>query len=518
MAAPADRIFTNATVHTLTDPDRTAEALAVRDGAIVRVDSEYEVGFLEGTQTQWIDLDGGVVLPGFIDAHTHMQQLGQYLVHADLSRAETRSEVPEILATEAHPDHDWMLGFGYDESGWAEGAHYPTADLLDQASRDRPVAAFRIDMHAASLNSVALDRLEDALPESGLRREGGKPTGVVVEEGAEVVWDAIAPDRAETRELLQAAMEFAHSKGVTGVHDMVRKSEAPAVYRELEVAGELDLRVRLNYWADHLAAVEELGLRPNHGGEYVRSGAIKTYTDGSIGARTARLSEPYADDPEAIGEWVRDPDSLESLATSVASARQQLSAHAIGDEAIQAVLDALEGMPDREQPSSEGARHRVEHVELLDDDLLERFANADAIASVQPNFLRWAGKDGLYDDRLGPERRTRTNRFRDMQEAGVPLAFGSDCMPLDPIFGIHLTVNAPVEAQRLSVTEALRAYTSGGAYAGFDEDRLGTLEPGKRADMVVLERSPWEHPERIDEMDVRMTVVDGEIVYEAGKQ
>ncbi|MFB6266392.1 MAG: amidohydrolase [Halodesulfurarchaeum sp.] len=518
MAAPADRIFANATVHPLADPDQTAEAVAVRDGAIVRVDSEYEVKFLEGTRTEWIDLDGGVVLPGFIDAHTHMQQLGQYLVHADLSAAETRSAVPEILEREADPSHEWMLGFGYDESEWAEEARYPTADLLDQASRDRPVAAFRVDMHAASLNSVALERLEDVLPESGLRQAGGEPTGVVVEEGAEVVWDAIAPDRAETRELLQAAIEFAHSKGVTGVHDMVRNSEAPGVYRELAVAGELDLRVRLNYWADHLDAVEELGLRPNHGGAYVRTGAIKTYTDGSFGARTARLSDPYADDPDETGEWVRDPDSLASLAEAVANADQQLSAHAIGDEAIRAVLDALDGISNSEQPDQEEARHRIEHVELLDDDLLDRVAASGAVASVQPNFLRWAGKEGLYEQRLGAERRARTNRFRDMLDAGIPLAFGSDCMPLDPRFGIHLAVNAPVDSQRLSVTEALRAYTSGSAHAGFDEDRLGTLEPGKRADMVVLERSPWEHPERIDEIDIRMTVVDGAIVYEAGEQ
>ena len=186
-----------------------------------------------------------------------------------------------------------------------------------------------------------------------------------------------------------------------------------------------------------------------------------------------------------------------------------MTAHAIGDAAIEETISALEATED---PGA--ARHRIEHVELATDEQLERMAEAGIVASMQPNFHRWAGEGGLYDDRLGDERRRRSNRLRRVLEAGVPLAFGSDCMPLDPLLGVHHAVNAPTDAQRLSVTEALRAYTLGAAYAGFDEDRLGTVEVGKRADLVVLEDSPWDRPDRIDEIDVAATIVDGEVVFD----
>ena len=508
MATRADAIFTNGTVRTLDGSEAVAEAVAVRDGEIVRVSSAYEIEFLEGAETTVVDLDGRVLLPGFVDAHTHMEQLGQYQVHADLTAAETLADVPRLLEADHHPDHEWILGFGYDESEWDGEQRYPRRSELDRVSTDRPVAAFRVDMHSASLNSVALDRLDERLPAAQVRTEDGEPTGVVVEKATEAVWEAIEPDQAETRELVEAAIEYAHERGVTGVHDMVRHSHAPAVYRDLDREGSLDMRVRINYWADHLEAVEELGLRPNHGSDFVRTGAIKTYTDGTIGSRTAKVKEPYEDAPQETGEWVVEPDELASIADAAAEADLQMTAHAIGDDAIRAVLDAFDGM----DPA--GNRHRVEHVELMDDALLERFADAGAVASVQPNFLKWADEDGLYDQRLGTDRRIQTDRFGAMCAAGIPLAFGSDCMPLDPLFGIHQAVNAPVDDQRLSVSAATKAYTLGSAYAGFDEDRMGTVEPGKVADFVVLEESPWEHPERIEDIEVAMTVVDGRVVYD----
>jgi predicted amidohydrolase YtcJ len=292
---------------------------------------------------------------------------------------------------------------------------------------------------------------------------------------------------------------------------MVRGSHAPRVYRDLDAAGELTARVRVNYWSDHLDALREVGLSTNDGSDMVETGAIKSYTDGSFGGRTARLSEPYADAPEETGQWVVDPDELAATVAEATAAGYQFTAHAIGDEAVDAVLDAYE---EESHVDPGEARHRIEHVELADDAAIERLAETDVVASVQPNFLKWAGDDGLYEARLGPERTAATNRYRDMLDAGVRLAFGSDGMPMDPLLGVHHAVNAPAEAQRLTVTEALRAYTLGAAYAGFDEDRLGTVEPGKRADFAVLDSSPWDEPEAIREIGVAMTVVDGEVVYD----
>ncbi len=524
MTEAADLVVTNAQIYTLAGEDdgdgepEPEEALAVRNGEIVRVGDDYEIEFLEGVETERIDCEGRVVLPGFIDAHTHVENTGRYLVHADLSGADGSEDcIGRLAEREAETGSGWVQGFGYDESEWkGDDRSYLTSEQLDRVSEDRPVVALRVDMHAASLNSVALEALGGELPESDVRREDGEPTGVVVEDAAEIVRSRISPDYEETRELVTAGLEHAAEKGVTAVHDMVRHSRSPQVYRDLEAEGELPTRVRINYWTDHADAVIEAGLTTNAGSERVRTGAIKTYTDGSIGARTAKLFEPYEPDeseakpdPGDDGEWVITPDELEEIVAQADGAGFQVTAHAIGDEAIEEALSALEATGD---PASR--RHRIEHLELATDDQLERLAEAGIVASMQPNFHQWAGEGGLYDQRLGRERRDRTNRLREVLEHGIPLAFGSDCMPLDPLLGIHHAVNAPTEAQRLSVTEALRAYTIGAAYAGFDEDRLGTLEVGKRADIVVLEESPWEHSGRIDEIDVATTLVDGEVVFE----
>ncbi len=516
-----DLLLTNTTVHTLTTPDETAEAVAVRDGVIDEIGSREALAARTTDETTHIDCEGGVVLPGFIDAHTHMESTGRYEVHADLSETESADDAVDRLSAAAADHTEWALGFGYDESEWP-GGEYLTRDDLDRVSETRPVAAVRVDMHTASLNSVALERLLDGMPDD-VRREDGTPTGVVVEDAVDAVWKAIAPDRAGTRRLLEAARDRAHECGVTAVHDMVRRSHAPRVYREMAAEGVLDLRVRLNYWSDHLGAVQETGLRSGAGDEFVQVGAIKSFTDGSIGARTAKLSAPYEDTDggessgeakaetgdDGTGTWVVSPAELREIAMEADEAGLQLAIHAIGDVAIEETVSAFEECTD-----PRGSRHRVEHVELATDDHLDRMAEAGIVASCQPNFLRWARPGGLYDQRLGEARRRRSNRFRDILDAGVALAFGSDSMPMDPLLGVHHAVNAPVEAQRLSVTEALRAYTRGAAMAGFDEDRLGTLEPDTCADLVVLDASPWEQPDAIDEIAVESTIVDGRVVFE----
>jgi predicted amidohydrolase YtcJ len=522
MTELADLIITNAEIHTLTETDETHEAVAVRDGEIVRIDSAYEIEFLKGVDTTIIDIAGGVLLPGFIDAHTHMEMVGQYLVHADLSSATSAEEAISFLCDAASDDREWALGYGYDESTWDE-QQYLTRDDLDRVSEDRPVVAFREDMHTGSLNSVALDRYGSEMSDGDMQFSGSEPTGVVVEDALGPIRRETASDYEATRELITAARDRAHELGVTGIHDMVRNSHAPRVYRDLDRDDNLDLRVRINYWSDHLDALCELGAVTNHGSEFVRVGGVKSYTDGSFGGRTAKLTEPYEGNEnengngdgntDETGQWVVESEELHDLVQRADNAGFQFTAHAIGDAAIEAVLDAYE-VTDNDDPNA--ARHRVEHAELLTDDLIQRFADSGIVASVQPNFLKWAREDGLYEERLGQERAHRTNRYRALLDAGVPLAFGSDCMPLDPLFGIQQAVTAPTAEQRITVTEALRAYTSGAAYAGFDEDRLGTIEVGKRADFVALASSPWEiDSERIADIDVLYTIVDGQVVYEA---
>lgn len=501
MTQAADLVLTNGRIRTLTG--ETAEAVAVRNGEIVRVGRQAEVDFLSGVETREIDLDGRVLLPGFVDAHTHLDVLGQQQHEADLSGAASPRDCLDRLGERRNEtDEGWVLGFGYDESRW--DGECLTREQLDEVSRERPVVAFREDLHLASVNSVVLERFEGEFPREDVRTEGGEPTGVLVEEALTVLREEIKPGPDRMRAYLLAAQEYAHRHGVTTVHDMVRRSHAPRIYRDLELTGELTLRVRLNYWADHLDAVLETGLRTNHGSERIQMGGIKTFIDGSIGGQTARLSEPYADG-EKRGEWVTAPAELEALVERVDDAGLQMTVHAIGDEAIGAACDAYEG--------TDGERHRIEHVEVLTPELIERLSAADAIASVQPNFLKWAREGGLYEKRLGRDRCKQSNQFSELLAAGVDVSFGSDCMPLDPLFGIEQAVTAPEPTQRLDVTEAIRAYTAGGAYAGFDEDRLGTIEPGKYGDFVVLEDSPWT-AEPISEIDTVLTVVGGDIVYD----
>jgi predicted amidohydrolase YtcJ len=437
MTDAADLLLTNAEVHTLARPDETDEAVAVRGGRIVRVGDAYELDVLAGVDTRVVDCEGRILLPGFVDAHTHLELLGRKLVHADLSATGRRAAALDALRDRAAvvESGDPVLGFGYDESTWGD-TDYLTRDDLDAVDAAGPVVAVREDMHVASLDSTALERFGDDLPADG----------------------------------------------------------------------DLTLRIRLNHRADHLDALVETGLRTNHGAGLVRVGAIKTFTDGSLGGRTARLSAPYADAPDERGAWTVTPAAFRDVLDRAERAGFQVAAHAIGDEAVEEVVDAYVGV----DPT---ARHRIEHAELASDDTIDRMAEAAVVASVQPNFHRWAGEAGLYADRLD-DRRTETNRLGRLQDAGVRLAFGSDCMPLDPLLGVHHAVNAPTDAQRLGVTDALRAYTLGSAYAGFDENRLGTVEPGKCADLVVLDASPWEAPRSIRDIDVTMTVVDGGVVYD----
>ncbi|SMO61274.1 amidohydrolase [Halorubrum cibi] len=538
MSEAADRVFLNGEVHTLAESDETHEAVAVRDGEVVRLGRTYDVEFLAGVDTDVVDLDGRTLLPGFIDAHTHLTTVGRTLVHADLSAADSPAEAVRLLAeraeeveradggdeagpgsdaatADADPTSEWVIGYGYDESTWAE-KRYLTRDDLDRVSTDRPVAAFREDLHVAAVNGVVLDRFADALEgvpdETVPTDDAGEPTGVLLEAAIDPIREAVEPGVAGTRAAVEAGLELCAERGITGFHDMVRNSHAPRVYRDLDAEGELTARVRINYWTDHLDALREVGLATDAGSAFVETGAIKSFTDGSFGGRTAKLSEPYADDAEETGQWVIDPDELREWVREATEAGYQFTAHAIGDEAIRAALDAYE----EAAAGDPGAdRHRIEHVELAADDAIEQLAETGVVASVQPNFLKWAGADGLYEARLGEERTAETNRYREMLDSGVRLAFGSDGMPMGPLLGVHHAVNAPAAGQRLSVTEALRAYTRGAAYAGFDEDRLGTVEPGKRADFVVLAESPWENPEAIREIDVAMTVVDGEVVHDA---
>jgi len=500
MTDPADLVLRGGEVHTLANPDRTVEAVAVRDGRVAALGDERRVDRLTGVETTVVDLDGRVALPGFVDAHTHMRIVGWRETRADLADADGPDDVAAALRAEEAGPEGWLLGFGMDDGAWDERL---TRGDLDAVSTRRPVAVFREDLHAGVVNSVALDRHRDEMPDCDVETDDGEPTGLVVEDARKPVFRAIDPGREGTRDLLRAARDRAHRVGVTAVHDFVRFSRAPAAYRDLARDGDLSLRVRLCYWADHLDAAVETGLHTGHG-DAVTVGAIKAYTDGSVASHTARLREPYAD-ADTRGEWVREPEAVRDVASRADAEGFQVALHAVGDEAVEVALDALTATGD---PG--GSRHRVEHATLATDDQIARAVDAGLVVCLQPNFHRWGGPDGEYAARLG-DRWRRANRVAAWHDAGARLAFGSDCMPLDPLVGLEYAVRPPA-GDGIPVTDALRAYTRGAAFAGSDEDRMGTLAVGNLGDLVVLDGSPWAVDD-LGDLAVDLTVVGGEVVY-----
>ncbi len=483
MSRTAERIFLGGAVLPLTEPGAQAEALAVSAGRILAVGSTEEVLRLRAAHTQIVDLKGRALLPGFVDAHMHLvshglKEIGYYL---DLSEARSREEALERVrerVRERGPG-EWVLGRGWDESRWPEN-RYITRDELDEVAPYNPVTLVRVDGHILVANTQAFELVAlEATPE-----EFDAQTGLLRERAAWAFLAELRPSSGEIEEAILAAQKRAHALGITCVHDVVTPEHVRA-YLKLHKQGKLTLRVRLNVGVEHLDALVELGLGSEFGDDRLRLGAVKVFADGSIGARNAALLEPYADDPSTRGKLNYPQEELNALVKRAHEAGFQLMIHAIGDRAIGAVLTALEraGVTPEDRP-------RIEHFELPTEEHLERAARLGVIASMQPNFVQWSGPGSLYEERLGPERDRRIDPHRQVLEREIPLAFGSDGMPFGPLYGIRCVLEAPQEPQRLTMEEALRAYTWGGAYAGFQEGELGTLEPGKRADLVVLTEDP----------------------------
>lgn len=520
---PTELLLEGGEVH-LFDDDRTrTEAVLFRGERVAAVGDAGAVRE-EATDPEVVQLNGRTVLPGFNDAHTHLISVGIDQLETDLGAADSRADGLGLLeenAASTEPD-EWVLGFNYDESTWPpdERTLLTRADL-DRVSTDHPIAAKRVDGHAVSVNSLALKRIDLRGVEGDVRTdEDGRPTGVLVENAVGRVRRETFPDAAKARRALDLAIQRAHALGITSVQNMssltVPTAGGNPVQRAFFTAwrdGALDLRVTFYGHADHAASLADLSVVSGFGDTFLRFGGTKVFADGSLGAYTAKLSEPYVDEPDTRGEWVNRPEELEAVFRVSAVADQQLATHGLGDEAIDAIVDRYAAvLPDY---TVDDPRPRIEHVELATDEAIERMADLGVVASMQPNFLKWNDEGGVYETRLGADARAANNRFRAMIDAGVPLAFGSDTMPMGPLLGIHHAVNTPFEAQRLTVDEAVAAYTRGAAYAEFAEGWKGTLEPGMLADAVVLDADPFEQPDRIAEIGVAATVLGGEIVYRA---
>lgn len=513
MAGDADLLLVGGTIRTSETKSPRARALAVRAGRIVGVGTEAQASRWAGPRTRRIDLRGRVVVPGFVDAHAHMADAAGEIGWTDLwGSRDLGTAVARLRAAAAsRPPGTWVVGKDWDEQAWPE-RRYLTRGDLDRVSTDHPVAALRRDRHMVSLNSRALHAISPPAGLRGLEADAaGRPTGVLKEDALDAAWPSFGPSERDVDAGLGAMARYAHRLGITSIHDVV-DARSLRSYQRARRAGRLRLRVYAMPRDEMLPGLAAAGLMTGLGDEWLRLGPVKVFADGSLGAYTAALRDPYVGRPGDRGMLIHAPDALRTLLDTAHRAGFQTATHAIGDAAIDLVLETLEAV--QEAAPRRDPRHRIEHYELPDEDALRRTRAARILASCQPNFVGWcSGPGGTYETRLGAERARGNSPFRRIQEGRIPLAFGSDGMPYGPLHGIHWAVNGFFEEQRIPLEDAIRAYTAGGAYAAFEEGLKGTLAAGRLADFVILRDDPFAAPGRIERVRIDATWIGGVRVH-----
>jgi predicted amidohydrolase YtcJ len=529
----ADLVITNATVWTVDKAHPTAQAVAVLGDRIVAVGSNADVDVWRGHDTKVIDAGGKLVLPGFNDAHVHFVSGGLQLESVQLNDATSKQEFVHRIAAQAKktPRGEWIQGGDWDETKWSP-LSLPTKELIDPVTPENPVFVSRYDGHSALANSAAL-RLAGITsqtpdPPGGVivRDAQGNPTGDLKDAATDIVFKVIPPLSHQQRlRAVRRALEYAASLGVTSVQNMDPDYADIAAYAELLQNGELTTRIYAAPLIDQVDDQVKIGIRHAFGGPFLRIGAVKAFADGSLGSRTAYFFEPFSDEPGnhgLLGEEMQPLSLMRDRMMKADAAGLQICTHAIGDQAISIILDLYadvvkaHGEMDR--------RLRIEHAQHMAAKDFDRFAQLNVIASVQPYHAiddgRWA------EGYIGHDRATRTYAFRTFLNHGVHLAFGTDwdVAPLNPLSTIYAAVtratldgknpNGWFPEQKLTVAEAVEAYTMGSAYAEFQEKQKGSIAPGKLADMVVLSDDIFSiDPAKIRDVKVLKTIVGGKVVW-----
>lgn len=533
-ALAPDLLIVNAAVRTLDPAQPQAEALAVFGNRIVAVGRSAELRALAGPNTRVIDAAGRSVLPGFNDAHVHWLSGGFALTNVDLRDAATPAEFTRRIGDFAKtlPKGRWILGGDWDHEKFP-AAPLPTKDWIDAVTPDHPVFVSRTDGHMALANSLALRlaKITKDTPEPPggviVRDAKGEPTGILKDAAMSLV-EAVIPPRSRDEKLAaaRAATEHAARLGVTSVQDM-SADEDVGLYQFLLERGELKTRI---YAVRSILSWETLaktGVRAAFGNPWLRIGGLKGFADGSLGSSTALFFEPYADAPNTRGllfDQMLPEGAMLRRVEAADRAGLHVMIHAIGDEANFRILELFREVAEKNGPRDR--RFRIEHAQHLRPSEIPRFAAQGVIASMQPFH---AADDGRWcDKRIGAARSRYTYAFRSLLDAGATLAFGSDwtVAPLNPMEGLKAAVTRQtldgkhpdgwVPEEKITLEEAVRAYTVGSAYAEFQERLKGTLTPGKLADFVLLDRDIFRiNPSALDRVKVWLTVVDGKIVWEA---
>lgn len=528
----ADLVITNAKVWTVDSNHPTADAVAIIGDRIVAVGSAADIDAWRGAETRVIDAGGHLVLPGFNDAHVHFIEGGMQLDSVDLRDAATPEEFRDRVARRAarYPS-EWVTGGDWDEEKW-NPPHLPTKDLIDAVTPKTPVFVSRYDGHESLANSVALKlagvTAQTPSPAGGeiVHDAQGNPTGVL-KDAAQGLVDRVIPPITHERRIRAArrALSHAASLGVTSVQHMSAEYEDIEVFAELAEQGELTARIYAAPLSSGWKDQAKIGVRHAFGSPWLRIGAVKTFADGSLGSTTAYFFQPYTDAPNTRGLLASGMQPLSNMRDrfqQADAAGLQLCTHAIGDEAISIILDLYQNLIDKN--GDRDRRLRIEHAQHMATKDFDRFAKLHVIASVQPYHAiddgRWAER------RIGPERIKTTYAFRTFLDHGVKLALGTDwtVAPLNPMLTIYAAVtratldgknpNGWVPEQKISVKEAVEAYTMGSAYAEFQDKQKGSITPGKLADLVILSDDIFTiDPKAIRDVQVEKTIVGGKVIY-----
>ena len=532
---PPDALFVNGDIYTQATPARS-QAMAVRDGRIVALGSNDSIRKLKGPHTQVIDLGGHFVMPGFNDAHLHLEEAGLEALSVDLRGTASLQEMEHLVgsACKASAPGEWVTGGGWDQTKWTD-QKLPTRQDLDMYTHGHPAVFVRVDGHIAVANTAALQAggvtAQTTAPPGGKidLDASGQPTGILRETARKLVESKVPPPTpARRRRAAELAIADAGRWGITSVQDN-STWDAFLVYEDLEREGKLTLRISewLNF-NDPVATLQEHRAHHPADDPMLHTAMLKGFMDGSLGSRTAALLAPYSDDPGNSGLARYEQDKLNTMAVERALAGFQLGFHAIGDRAAQMALDAFAAAQQacQEHGKKRDYRFRIEHDQVIAPAQFAQYRKLGVIASMQPNHLltdmNWAM------ERLGPERAKTSYAWKEFLDNGVHIAFGTDypVEPITPFRGIYAAVTRQNEAgtksyfpqQKLTIEQALAAYTTGSAYAQFAESEKGTLATGMLADFVVLDRDLTKvAPPDILKARALRTVVGGKTVYVTGK-
>jgi predicted amidohydrolase YtcJ len=533
-------VLINSNIYTISDTITRAEAVMIEGDKIAAVGTTSDIldtieNIIERSDDEniqskirVIDLEGRTIVPGFIDSHTHFLNMGLNYLRVDLSKVENLNQLYSEIRRQIirSTPGDWIFGIDFDETQWEPKSNKraPTCAELDDISTEYPIILRRVCGHVAVANSVAIEEIDKYIEQNGLQDWQQKylnyNTGVLLEDIPLSLNKIIKPSRQEKEEGLRKAINTAHMLGVTSIRDIVNL-EALDQYQEFLNKNQLKIRIaaymKFEYFQEFIKDRAKYG---QFGDDvYLSIKGVKIFLDGSMGAYTAALSKPYADNPAKYGTLIFTNSELAEQFEAVFKNKFQVMVHAIGDTAIDQLINVYTSFVTRSLVSTDGSsRNSVEHLEVVRPDQLVSLSKLRIIASMQPNFAgQWSRPGGMNEVRLGAERLLMCNAFQTVISNNNLLAFGSDCMPFNPIYGIHCAVNHPIASQRISAFEALKAYTIGSAYAAGDEKIKGSIEPGKFADLVVLSDDILapEIAEKIQELQIEMTILGGEIVYDS---